>query len=211
HDDLPSMDDDDYRRGRPSNHKVYGEAVAILAGDALLTHAFFLLASINVNKPEERLRVIGEIANAAGSCGMIGGQVVDTCPEDGLDQWEALDYIHRHKTGALYRASVRIGAILAGAPEEVIERLTDYGDKLGLLFQIVDDILDVEGDANKLGKPVGSDAKNRKLTYPLLYGLEESKQKAVQVAEQAIAALSDFGSEAEFLRQLVNKMVVRDR
>jgi len=211
HDDLPAMDDDDYRRGRPSNHKVFGEAGAILAGDALLTHAFFLLADLKAQKPEAVLRVINEIAYNAGSCGMIGGQVVDTCQEGGLDQFQALDYIHRHKTGALYRVAVRVGAILAGAPEAMIERLTDYGDKLGLLFQIVDDILDVEGDKDKLGKPIGSDEKNKKLTYPQLFGLEESKQKAKQAAEQATAALSPLGPEADFLRQLANQMLTRDR
>ena len=210
HDDLPAMDDDDFRRGRPSNHKVYGEAMAILAGDALLSQAFFLLANLNVSKPHSRLRVISEIACASGSLGMVGGQVADTCPDGEMTPDAALDYIHRHKTGALLRVCVRTGAILAGAAEGAVERLSEYGDNLGLLFQIVDDILDVEGDADKLGKPTGSDEKKGRLTYPLLYGLAESKQKAAQTAERAVASLSLFGAEADFLRQLIQQMTVRD-
>ena len=211
HDDLPAMDDDDFRRGKPSNHKVFGEAIAILAGDALLTRAFFLLANAPAPNPEAWLRVVAEIAGAAGSEGMIGGQVADTCPDNSLAPGDALDYIHRHKTGALLRAAVRAGAILAGAEEKQIKGLSAYGDNLGLLFQIVDDILDVEGDPAKLGKPIGSDEKNKKLTYPLLYGLPESKQKAADAAAQAKAALSLFGAEADFLRKLIDQTLVRDR
>ena len=211
HDDLPAMDDDDFRRGKPSNHIAYGEDMAILAGDALLTRAFFWLAAVASPNPEARLRVIAEIAAAAGSTGMIGGQVADTCPDDSIMPDDALAYIHRHKTGALILVSARAGAILAGAAAEQLESLSAYGENLGLLFQIVDDILDVEGDAAKLGKPVGSDEKNLKLTYPLLYGLAESKQRAANVAAQALDALTPFGPEADFLRQLIQQMLTRDR
>lgn len=213
HDDLPAMDNDDYRRGKPANHKVYGEAVAILAGDALLTQAFSLLASMRGNKPESVVRVIGEFALAAGSCGMIGGQVVDTfsAGNNGEDMAEnTLEYIHSHKTGALYRAAACAGAILAGASDEKTDSLARYADGLGLAFQIIDDILDIEGDASKLGKPVGSDVKNEKITYPLLYGIDESKRKAAETVDKALSALDSFDKEADFLRILVKRMVKRN-
>ena len=231
HDDLPAMDNDDFRRGKPSNHKAYGEAVAILAGDALLTHAFYSLAQLKNREPGVVLQVIQEIAHAAGTCGMIGGQVVDTCPAESTTPTqsptqsqpnaqkapqeratkETLDYIHRHKTGALYRASVRSGAILSGADNKSLAALTDYAENLGLLFQVVDDILDIEGDQEKLGKPIGSDLKNQKITYPLLYGITESKKQVTILAEQALTALTPFGPEADFLRTLIHRMANRDR
>jgi geranylgeranyl diphosphate synthase type II len=210
HDDLPSMDNDDLRRGKPSNHKKFGEAVAILAGDALLTQAFFLLADASGHKPGQQLQVIREIAYAAGTFGMIGGQVEDTCSEGNLSPVEALNYIHRHKTGALFCVSVRTGAILAGATKTALEQLTSYGENLGLAFQITDDILDVTGDEAKLGKPVGSDAKNQKLTYPLLFGLAESRQKAEEATHRALEALAMFGEKAEFLRQMVQRLSERE-
>ncbi len=210
HDDLPAMDDDDYRRGKLTNHKVYGEAVAILAGDALLTLAFKLLTEIESSHPEKVLKVINELAEGAGTFGLIGGQVVDTCSTDESDGEAVLEYIHRHKTGALYRVSVRAGAILAGASKKQLDCLTEYAELLGLAFQIKDDILDVEGDEKKLGKPVGSDIKNEKLTYPALFGLEKSREKARQAAGKAQEALRCFDRKADFLRALVDFVINRD-
>ncbi len=210
HDDLPAMDNDDYRRGKLTNHKVYGEAMAILAGDALLTLAFQLLAQSSCARPENIVKVIREAALGAGTMGLIGGQVVDTFSAGEEINPETLEYIHRHKTGALYRVSIRTGAILAGAGEEELAHLTQYADYMGLAFQIKDDILDIEGDEQKLGKPVGSDIRNKKATYPALYGLEQSKEKARSAADSAKAALSTFGREADFLRELVEYVIKRD-
>lgn len=210
HDDLPAMDDDDYRRGKLTNHKVYGEAVAVLAGDALLTLAFKLLTENKSSCPDNVLRVINEIAEGAGTFGLVGGQVVDTCSVSDSADEATLEYIHRHKTGALYRVSIRAGAILAGASEEQLACLTEYAEQLGLAFQIVDDILDIEGDEKKTGKPVGSDIKNKKLTYPALFGLEKSKGKARLAAEKAREALKPFGKEADFLRAMVQFVIERD-
>lgn len=213
HDDLPAMDNDDFRRGKPTCHRVYGEAVAILAGDALLTHAFGLLAR-NAGycqvPPERVLQVIEEVAAAAGSAGLIGGQVVDTLMEASQVDMPTLEYIHRHKTGALYRAAVRAGAILVGATEEQLAALTEYAEHLGLAFQIQDDILDVEGDPAKLGKPVGSDQRNRKVTYPFLLGMEVAKARARAAVEAALAALKSFDQRANFLRHLARFVVERD-
>ncbi|BAF59375.1 geranylgeranyl pyrophosphate synthase [Pelotomaculum thermopropionicum SI] len=210
HDDLPAMDNDDYRRGRLTNHKVYGEAAAILAGDALLTLAFELLANNDRARPENIVRVIREAAAAAGTMGLIGGQVVDTFSAGKEIDESTLEYIHRHKTGALYRFSVRAGAMLAGAQEEQLASLTAYAEHLGLAFQIKDDILDVEGDEKKIGKPVGSDVRNRKSTYPSLFGMEYSRKKARQAVEMAKAALQPFGGEADFLRMLAQFVIDRD-
>jgi len=211
HDDLPAMDNDDLRRGKPTNHKVYGEAVAILAGDALLTLAFQLIAeNINSASSDAVVKVTKEFAEAAGSQGMIGGQVVDTLAANHEINADTLDYIHRHKTGALFRASVRAGAILGGATEEQLSALTRYAENLGLAFQIIDDILDVEGDAAKIGKPVGSDQKNNKATYPALYGIDVSRQRANQVANEALIALESFGHGADFLRSTINFIISRD-
>lgn len=210
HDDLPAMDNDDFRRGKPANHKVYGEAMALLAGDALLTLAFKLLAECRAARPEDVVRVIHEVAAGAGTKGLIGGQVVDTFSTEEEIDAATLEYIHRHKTGALYRVSVRTGAILAGASAEALANLTEYAEYMGLAFQIKDDILDIEGDEKKLGKPVGSDVRNKKATYPALFGLEKSKEKARSAVESAKEALSPFGKEADFLRQLVEYVIKRD-
>ncbi|MBE3584683.1 polyprenyl synthetase family protein [Desulfofundulus thermocisternus] len=213
HDDLPAMDNDDFRRGKPTCHRVYGEAVAILAGDALLTHAFALLAKNAQNQlaPAERVvQVIEEVAAAAGTLGLIGGQVVDTLAADTAVDAATLEYIHRHKTGALYRVAVRAGAILAGAKERQLEALTIYADNLGLAFQIQDDILDVEGDPARLGKPVGSDERNKKATYPALFGLDVARTKAGEAVAAALAALEPFDERADFLRELVRFVITRD-
>ncbi|NHM27844.1 polyprenyl synthetase family protein [Desulfofundulus sp. TPOSR] len=213
HDDLPAMDNDDFRRGKPTCHRVYGEAVAILAGDALLTHAFALLAKNAQNRlaPAERVvQVIEEVAAAAGTLGLIGGQVVDTLAADTAVDAATLEYIHRHKTGALYRVAVRAGAILAGAKEKQLEALTIYAENLGLAFQIQDDILDVEGDPARLGKPVGSDERNKKATYPALFGLDVARAKAGEAVAAALAALEPFDERADFLRELVRFVITRD-
>jgi geranylgeranyl diphosphate synthase type II len=217
HDDLPAMDDDDLRRGRPTNHKVYGEAIAILAGDALLTKAFELVAKnakIRGVRPQSVPAVAELIAHGAGTFGMIGGQVMDIQAEGG--KWQnqnnhaaLLQGIHRHKTAALIRASLQAGAILAGASPKQLSALGEYGEKIGLAFQIADDVLDVIADKKKLGKR-GSDAKNKKLTFPALYGLEESKRKAQLLVEEAKTALEPFGRQAQVLKQLANYIIERD-
>ncbi|GAB6156905.1 polyprenyl synthetase family protein [Desulfotomaculum varum] len=211
HDDLPAMDNDDYRRGRPTNHKVYGEAVAILVGDALLTLAFELVARCGEDYPAAAVnQVTQEIAQAAGCRGLIGGQVVDLLSENKQIESSVLEYIHRHKTGALFRAAVRAGAILGGAGEAQLAALTTYAEQMGLAFQIKDDLLDIEGDEAKIGKPVGSDIKNQKVTYPSLYGLDKARSMADEAAREAVAALNIFGSEAEFLRLMMHFIINRD-
>ncbi|HBG06825.1 MAG: polyprenyl synthetase [Geobacteraceae bacterium GWC2_58_44] len=212
HDDLPAMDDDDFRRGNATNHKVYGEATAILAGDALLTEAFILLSRAEVGgDPAARLRVIHEIAHAAGSRGMVGGQMVDMESEGkGEIDLALLSYIHTHKTGALIRASVRAGAILGGAGERELAALTRYGDTTGLAFQIADDILDVEGTTEQLGKDAGSDQARGKATYPALVGLEASKQRAQELVQMALDALAPFDERADPLRAIASYIVKRN-
>lgn len=212
HDDLPAMDNDDYRRGKPTNHKVYGDAIAILAGDALLTLAFQLIAECGLESgisPHVAGQVIKEVALAAGSLGMIGGQVVDIESENKEIDQDTLTFIHTHKTGALFQASVRAGAMLGGATPEQLAQLTRYAECLGLAFQITDDILDVEGDSAKLGKAVGSDERNKKSTYPARYGLAESKQLARQSVEEAIAALQGFDERADILRYIAAYLLER--
>jgi len=172
HDDLPAMDNDDYRRGRLSNHKVFGEAQAILAGDALLTYAFELLADSRLDQPARQLRIIHEVAVAAGKSGMVGGQVADVAGEGRALTLNEIEEIHKAKTGALLTVSARLGGILAGGTDEQVKGLTEYAQALGLAFQIKDDILDVVGDSETLGKPVGSDLRQGKSTYVSLLGLE---------------------------------------
>lgn len=211
HDDLPSMDNDDYRRGKPTSHKVYGEAFAILAGDALLTAAFEMMAAVDDIPPAVMLQVIREIARAAGSQGMIGGQVVDIQSENKMIDKSQLKYIHDHKTGALFRASLRVGGLIGGATESQLEKLTAYADNLGLAFQITDDILDVEGNTETLGKTAGSDERKNKSTYPSLYGLEASKGLAAEAVQRALDALKDFDSKADLLRYVAQYMTYRDK
>lgn len=212
HDDLPGMDNDDYRRGKFTNHKVFGEGMAILAGDALLNYAFEILANLDDGKNSALiLQIIREIAKASGEAGMIGGQVVDILSEQKAPNLELLQYIHTHKTGALIVASVRVGAMLGGADQTQLEALTIYAHQLGLAFQITDDILDVIGDSNKIGKPVGSDEKNQKATYPTLFGLEQSQQMAKDAVDAAISALSSMGNDADWLRQLALYLLNREQ
>lgn len=214
HDDLPAMDNDDLRRGKPTNHKVFGEAQAILAGDGLLTFAFELLSSSDVAGDlncEDRLRIINTIAKAVGSLGMVGGQALDIESEGKSIPFETLKSLHSCKTGALITASVQTGAIIGQATANQFASLTQYGEKIGLAFQIVDDLLNVEGTTEKLGKAVGSDAELEKATYPSFFGLEKTKEMAKKAVDDAIASLSDFDDHAEPLRELARYIYYRKR
>lgn len=209
HDDLPALDNDDLRRGRPTCHKVFGDAMAILAGDALLTLAFEVLARLDLDAAR-RVRMIHELAAASGTVGgMIGGQVNDIEGEGKFPSALLLDSIHRAKTGALLRCSVRMGAIHAGADEEQLTALTDFGEHIGLAFQIVDDVLDVEQSSEALGKTAGKDAAQQKITFPAVYGLERSREMAEQERIHAHLALGMFDDRAERLRQLADLIVRR--
>ncbi|HNS55059.1 MAG TPA: polyprenyl synthetase family protein, partial [Syntrophales bacterium] len=212
HDDLPAMDNDDTRRGKPTSHKVFGEAVAILAGDALLTDAFRIIAGrtpLGVVKPETLLQVIQELALAAGWFGMVGGQVADIESEGKAPEEKTLHFIHTRKTGALITVSLRAGALLGGADAAALDALTEYGRHVGLAFQIADDILNVEGDAKALGKGTGSDRDRGKLTYPALVGMETSKRVAAELVEKALGDLSALDERAEPLRMIARFIVER--
>ena len=212
HDDLPAMDNDDLRRGRPTNHKVYGEDIAILAGDALLTLAFQVLTEpqhAERHAPSALLRAVYELAAAAGSHGMVGGQVLDMQAEQRAISPAELAQIHQLKTGRLITVAMRLGAILTNASKAQLEAVTRYGDHVGLAFQIVDDILDLEGDVAVIGKPLRSDEQNQKATYPALYGLAHSKTLAHTLLEQAKDALRDFGMAANALCQLADWLGAR--
>ena len=212
HDDLPSMDNDDLRRGRPTNHKVYGDAIAILAGDALLTRAFEMvsLRSPGVS-PERLLNVVGELSLVAGAPGLVGGQVVDLECEGKEVDLETLEYIHLHKTGALLKACVRTGAMIAGADTKMLEALTKYARGIGLAFQIIDDILDVTSNSEILGKTAGKDLLADKTTYPKLLGLEESKRRALSLVNNAKEAIMPWGKDAICLIALADFITNRDR
>ncbi len=212
HDDLPAMDNDDYRRGRPTSHKVFGEDIAILAGDALLTEAFHLMTRRELMPgmpPERLLDVAREIAEAAGFFGMVGGQVLDIRAEGKEADLETLQRMHRLKTGAMIRVSLRAGAILAGASEEELASLSDYGEQIGLAFQITDDILNVEGDRTLLGKETGSDAARGKVTFPALLGMEASRARAAELIREALASLAFFDDRAEPLRRIARYILER--
>ena len=211
HDDLPAMDDDDYRRGKLTNHKVFGEATAILAGDALLTLAFEVVLRQENVPPEILLTVLKEISIAAGAAGMVGGQAIDLRSEGVQINFATLKLMHSGKTGALFKAAIRSGAILAQASEEKLNALTRYAENFGLAFQITDDILDVTGDEKILGKPIGSDEKNLKSTYVSLTSLDEAKRLAKVTVDEALNALENFGSEADFLRELVQYLIAREK
>ena len=202
HDDLPAMDNDDYRRGKPTNHKVFGDGIAVLAGDALLTLAFEVMLRQEGAAPETLVTVVSEMSRAAGPYGMVGGQVLDLEGEGRRLDLAALRKIHMGKTGALFCAAIRSGAILAGAKEEELAALTLYAERFGLAFQITDDILDVTGDEAAIGKPVGSDVRYEKATYATLTSLEEAKKLAEDAVNEAVAALDIFGERAAFLRDL---------
>ena len=257
HDDLPAMDNDDLRRGQPTNHRVFGEGMAILAGDALLTEAFLMMTGVNLPFPpfnkggntekvtkggdtarwdiemanlsnqkskagfsvntkaispisrSALLKAIRDVALAAGAHGMVGGQAQDILSESSEPNRETLNFIHFHKTAALIAASVRIGPILANSGTKKLRALTRYGENIGLAFQIIDDILNVEGTTVELGKPVGSDSRKNKLTYPSLYGIEVARQKADEYIAEAIRTLAEFSSEADPLREIAHYFVTR--
>jgi geranylgeranyl diphosphate synthase, type II len=210
HDDLPALDNDDLRRGRPTCHKVFGEAMAILAGDSLLTRCFQVLADLPGLSDSARLSIIREIALATGTInGMIGGQVVDLESEGKTVDAKVLEYIHHSKTGALLSACVRCGALAAGAKAPELRALTEFGNKIGLVFQIVDDILDVTSSSEVLGKTAGKDVKVKKATYPAFYGIEASRQYARELLDSALEDIRDFGDEAKSLRGLAQFIVSR--
>jgi len=209
HDDLPALDNDDLRRGRPTCHKVFGEAIAILAGDALQTQAYEILSRLKC-PAESRIRIIQEISRGTGTVnGMIGGQVVDLEAEHSKPDAETLEYIHRSKTAALITASVVSGGIYAGASEEQVDRLRSYGQAIGLAFQIVDDILDVTQTSAQLGKTAGKDVASEKATYPALFGLDESRRKAADLLESAFKALEIFGRRGQVLKELAQFLIER--
>ena len=212
HDDLPALDNDDLRRGQATCHKQFGEAMAILAGDALLTVAFQLLSQAHGVDPARRAILIAELSTASGTVGgMIGGQVDDLLGERQPPTAELLDRIHRAKTGALLRASVRMGAICAGASDEALRALTCYGERIGLAFQIVDDILDVEQPSEALGKTAGKDAAQHKITFPAVYGLAESHVMAERECESARESLAPFGARAQRLLEVADLIVQRTK
>ncbi len=212
HDDLPALDNDDLRRGRPTCHKVYGEAMAILAGDALLTLAFQVLAQLPDIDAERKMLLVAELSTAAGSVGgMIGGQVEDLEGNGRTPDAALLERIHRAKTGALLRASVRMGAMYAGATPLQLDALTAFGEHIGLAFQIVDDVLDVEQSSEALGKTAGKDAQQGKITFPAVHGLAVSRHMAEEERRLAHESLASFGPQAQYLRELADRVVQRDR
>jgi geranylgeranyl diphosphate synthase, type II len=212
HDDLPAMDNDDYRRGRLTNHKVYGEAIAILAGDALLNYAIELMLEYTIKSGDclnQKLRTMEIIAKAAGTSGMIGGQVVDMESEGKTIPTDLLKFMHEHKTGAMIEASILSAAVLNNASQETLAHLTEYAESIGLAFQIKDDILDVEGDSITMGKKSGSDESNNKSTFVTIYGIEDSKKMLDSVTNSAIRAIDVFGEKGLFLKDLANYLVYR--
>lgn len=212
HDDLPAMDNDDLRRGKPTSHKVFGEGMAILAGDALLTEAFRLISRRDLMKgvsPATRLEVIHCVAHAAGSMGMVGGQAMDIACEGKKINKHRLAYIHTHKTGALIAAAVHTGGLVGGASRAEARALSGYGERLGLAFQITDDLLDLHGEPRKLGKAVRKDATQGKATYPALFGIPESRRMAECLIEEAIALLKGFNRRADPLREIARFVLKR--
>ena len=210
HDDLPALDNDDLRRGNPTCHKVFGEAIAILAGDSLMTRCYQVLTELPETYDSVKIRIVSEIAAATGTInGMIGGQVVDLESEGMPINAEILEYIHHSKTGSLLTACVRCGALAAGANPEELQRLSDFGSKIGLVFQIVDDILDITSSSEMLGKTAGKDEKVKKATYPALYGIEASRKMALDLASSALKRIDDFGEGANALRSLAQFIVSR--
>jgi geranylgeranyl diphosphate synthase type II len=211
HDDLPAIDNDDLRRGKPTCHRAYGEATAILAGDALLTLAFEVLSQPSLLPAERSLRIIHEISHAIGTRGgMVGGQVVDVETTGSKTDASTLEYIHRAKTGAFICAAVRSGALCANAPEEDLARITAYGEKVGLAFQIADDLLDITGSKEQLGKSAGKDDQQQKATYPAIHGVEESRRIASRLVREACDLLEPYGSRAQRLREIAHFLIERN-
>ncbi len=210
HDDLPCMDDDDLRRGRPTNHKVFGEGIAVLAGDALLTIAFEILAKTKSTRRYNAASQVAELAHAAGSRWLVGGQVADLEGEGRPLTAAELEYIHRCKTAALLTASIRLGAMSANATEAQLKALTTFGQSVGLAFQVIDDILDVTQSSEKLGKTAGKDINAQKATYPAIHGLDKSRQTARRLTEKARSALSIFKSKGARLQELADYLLARE-
>ena len=210
HDDLPAMDNDDFRRGQPTCHKAFDEATAILAGDALLTLAFEILAK-EIDEPAVAVKLIGQLAQDAGPGGMIAGQMADLKAEKNVGTKEALEYIHINKTAKMFRCAAAMGAICGGAGKKPFNCLCEYGLRIGLGFQIADDILDVSGSREQLGKTAGKDARAAKCTYPAVVGMEKAKELEKKLANEAIAALEPFGKKADTLRQLAAALLERTR
>ncbi|MGM0874158.1 MAG: polyprenyl synthetase family protein [Bacillota bacterium] len=210
HDDLPCMDDDDLRRGKPTNHKVFGEAMAVLAGDGLLTQSFSLIVNDSYPSAENKLRLVAELVKAAGAEGMVGGQVADMEGEAKNLTLDELQYIHENKTAKLMGFSIISGAILAGAPEEDIDKLRQFAYHLGIAFQIGDDILDIEGNQDLIGKPVGSDTANEKTTYPSILTLQGAKEKLNHHIDHAKTVLYSLSVQSELLEQLCDLIAKRD-
>jgi geranylgeranyl diphosphate synthase type II len=210
HDDLPAMDDDDFRRGRPSCHKAFDEATAILTGDALLTMAFELLAT-KIGEPAKAVEMIKTLAEAVGPAGMVAGQINDLLAQNGTGNSDDLHNIHINKTAKMFCASASLGAIAGGASQEQKDLLGRFGLKMGLAFQIADDILDVSSTSQQLGKTAGKDEKQGKLTYPVVFGLEQSKEKAQQTAQEAVEILKPFGEKANVLKELAFALLNRTR
>lgn len=214
HDDLPAMDNDELRRGKPTNHIVYGEAEAILAGDGLLTMAFELLSDPELGAllgAEKQVRLIRILSSASGPQGMVGGQAIDIASEGKKIPFETLRTLHSCKTGALIKAAVQMGAVLGNADQEQLQAFTTYGENIGLAFQIVDDLLNVEGTTEQLGKKAGSDAELEKATYPAIFGLDETRKRAQSAVADAITALEPFDSKADPLREIANYIYYRKR
>lgn len=210
HDDLPAMDNDDLRRGKPTNHKVFGEAIAILAGDGLLTEAFRILSTPSKKiKGEALINAVNEVSCSSGINGMVSGQAEDILSEGSVPDIKTLSFIHRYKTASLITASVRLGAILANTSKPKLNSLTVYAQNLGLAFQIVDDILDIKGSVEQMGKTTGSDVRKNKMTYPALYGIEKSGSKAHSLIESAIGAIKGLNRKAEPLREIARYILVR--
>ena len=211
HDDLPAMDNDDYRRGKLTNHKVFSEAISILAGDGLLNFAFENIIEYASKKNDMKYIIAAlEIAHASGIWGMVGGQVVDIENEGKMIEKKTMDYMHANKTGAIINACVKTGAIIAGASENDITQLSYYAHDLGLAFQVIDDILDVIGDEKKMGKKTGSDIKKNKATYVSMYGIDEAKKIANQLSQSALSHIEYFGDDSIFLKQLTLYLLNRD-
>jgi geranylgeranyl diphosphate synthase type II len=211
HDDLPCMDDDDLRRGKPTNHKVFGEAVAVLAGDALLTYAAQLIVEAGAKAvgPDLAIRVLKELMRSVGTDGMVAGQVVDIESEGAAAEPKTVEYIHSRKTGALITGSARSGALVAGGDENLVERMGEYGRRVGLAFQIIDDVMDAEGGFGNLKSGSGLDKGRRKVTYPLVFGLEESRDKAGELVREAKDCVADLGESALPLMALADLVVKR--
>lgn len=211
HDDLPAMDNDDFRRGRPTNHRVFGEGMAILAGDGLLTQAFATVLEQPGVEPQVLIQVAREIAHAAGPTGMVGGQAIDLKAAGQFPSPDVMVLMHRLKTGALFQAAVRSGALLAGGSAEDVVCLGRFAEQFGLAFQITDDILDVTGNEAALGKPVGSDERNLKATYVTVYSLPAAREMAQEAVAESLRAIERFGERAAVLRSLAEYLLLRDR